>query len=409
MPSFHSRLTVSSPPDLNRTYNDRVACFLKSISLKNILSFKDVKLPLESLNVLIGPNAAGKSNLIDIVGLLRAAPEDLNVAILRGGGAPAWIRRGENGPPSAAGIECELTLDSGTLEYALEFSSADRALVIGRESLRRAAQRGAGVYFERSAASVKFRQRPHNGGPAAQTAPIASHASVFSTIRDPLDRTPITRLGAELRRIRIYRTFDTGPQGQARTGAHTSLPKEFLDDTGYNLAVVLHEMQFNGTIERVNEYLRRLADQFESVRVGLDSGVARVAVKEKGIEQPVPAVRLSDGTLKFLCLMAALLPDNPPSLVCLEEPELGLHPDALQLVAEVLRDAAERTQLIVTTHSDALVDALSGRPEAVVVCERDFDNATSFQRLSRADLSLWLERYRLGELWRKGEIGGNRW
>jgi predicted ATPase len=386
-----------------------VACFLQSIRLKNILSFKDVKLPLDSLNVLIGPNAAGKSNLIDIIGLLRAAPEDLNAAILRGGGAPAWIRSGENGPPSAAGIECELTLDSGTLEYALEFSSADRALVIGRESLRRASQRGAGVYFERSAATVKFRQRSHNGGPAAQTAPIASHASVLSAIRDPLDRTPITRLGTELRRIRIYRTFDTGPQGQARTGAHTSLPKEFLDDTGYNLAVVLHEMQFNGTIERVNAYLRRLADQFESVRVGLDSGVARVAVKEKGIEQPVPAARLSDGTLKFLCLMAALLHDNPPPLICLEEPELGLHPDALQLVAEVLRDAAERTQLIVTTHSDALVDALSGRPEAVVVCERDFDNATSFQRLSRANLSLWLERYRLGELWRKGEIGGNRW
>jgi predicted ATPase len=107
--------------------------------------------------------------------------------------------------------------------------------------------------------------------------------------------------------------------------------------------------------------------------------------------------------------MAALLPDNPPPLICLEEPELGLHPDALQLVAEVLRDAAERTQLIVTTHSDALVDALSGKPEAVIVCERDFDNATSFRRLSRADLSLWLERYRLGELWRKGEIGGNRW
>jgi predicted ATPase len=81
----------------------------------------------------------------------------------------------------------------------------------------------------------------------------------------------------------------------------------------------------------------------------------------------------------------------------------------MQLVAELLRDAAERSQLIVTTHSEALIDALSGQPEAVVVCERDFDNATSFRRLAQADLSRWLERYRLGELWRKGEIGGNRW
>jgi predicted ATPase len=386
-----------------------VACFLKSIRLKNILSFKDAELPLESLNVLIGPNAAGKSNLIDVIALLRAAPDDLNGAILRGGGAPAWIRKSEKGAPSTGGIECELALGSDPLSYSLEFSAADQAFVIERESLRDVSLHSAGMYFERSAASVKLRKRPHNGGPAAQTAPIASHASAFSVIRDPLDRTPITRLGTELRRIRIYRTFDTGPQGQARTGAHTSLPKDFLDDTGYNLAVVLHEMTFSGTIERVNEYLRRLADQFEDVRVRLDSGVAQVAVKEKGIEQPIPATRLSDGTLKFLCLMALLLHANPPPLICLEEPELGLHPDALQLVAEVLRDAADRTQLIVTTHSEALIDALSGEPEAVVVCERDFDNATSFQRLSRTDLSLWLERYRLGELWRKGEIGGNRW
>jgi len=400
---------VSSPPDLNRTYNIHVACFLRSVSLRNILSFKDAKLPLDSLNVLIGPNAAGKSNLIDVIELLRAAPNDLNGAIVRGGGALAWMRQADKEASRTAGIECELSLGSETLAYSLEFSAADRSFLVERESLHHVQKRSAGSYFERSGATVKLRKRPQNGGPAAQTAPIDSQVSAFSAIRDPLDRTPITRLGIELDRIRIYRTFDTGQHGMARSGAHTSLLKEFLDDTGYNLAVVLHEMQFNGTIERVNEYLRRLADQFESVRIGLDSGVARVAVKEKGIDQPVPAVRLSDGTLKFLCLMAALLHDNPPPLICLEEPELGLHPDALQLVAEVLKDAAERTQLIVTTHSDALVDALSGKPEAVVVCERDFDNATSFQRLSRADLSLWLERYRLGELWRKGEIGGNRW
>jgi predicted ATPase len=397
---------VNSPSDLDRTYNNHVACFLQSIRLKNILSFKDAKLPLDSLNVLIGPNAAGKSNLIDVIGLLQAAPRDLTGAILRGGGAPAWIRKGENGA-SVAGIECELSLGSETLSYSLEFSSADRAFVIERETLRRASPRGAAAHFERSAAGARIGKHFRNGGTAGQTAPIASSKSVFSEFRVP--GTPVTRLGAELGRIRIYRSFDTGPQAPARTGADTSLPKEFLDDTGYNLAVVLNEMQFNGTIGRVNEYLKRLADQFEGVRVSLDSGIARVAVKERGIEQPVPAVRLSDGTLKFLCLMAGLLHDNPPPLICLEEPELGLHPDALQLVAEVLRDAAERSQLIVTTHSDALVDALSGKPEAVVVCERGLDGATSFQRLSRADLSLWLERYRLGELWRKGEIGGNRW
>ena len=386
-----------------------MAVLLNSIGLKNILSFKDEKLSLQSLNVLIGPNAAGKSNLIDVIGLLHAAPGDLNAAILRGGGAPAWIRKSEDGSSRVAGIECGFQLGSDALAYSLEFSAANRAFLIERETLASDPKRAAGLYFERSAAGVKLKKHAQNGGRAGPTADIASSVSVFSAIRDPLDRTPITRLGAELGRIRIYRTFDTGPTAQTRTGALTSLPKEFLDDSGYNLAVVLQEMSYDGSIEHVNRYLRRLADQFEDVRVALDSGVARVAIKEKGIELPIPAARLSDGTLKFLCLTTVLLHSNPPPLICIEEPELGLHPDAMQLVAELLWDAAKRSQLIVTTHSEALIDALSGQPEAVVVCERDFDNATSFRRLAQADLSRWLERYRLGELWRKGEIGGNRW
>jgi len=86
-----------------------------------------------------------------------------------------------------------------------------------------------------------------------------------------------------------------------------------------------------------------------------------------------------------------------------------MHPDAIRMIADLLVEASSRTQLIVTTHSPALVDALSDQPESVVVCERDFDGFTEFRRLQSADLDAWLERYSLGELWQKGEIGGNRW
>jgi predicted ATPase len=85
------------------------------------------------------------------------------------------------------------------------------------------------------------------------------------------------------------------------------------------------------------------------------------------------------------------------------------HPDAIQLVAEVLVEASQSTQLIVTTHSDALIDALTDKPESVLVCERDFENSTQFKRLTKDKLQEWLEHYTLGQLWRKGEIGGNRW
>ena len=145
------------------------------------------------------------------------------------------------------------------------------------------------------------------------------------------------------------------------------------------------------------------------MKVGLDGPFAKTYIEESGLLEPLVSWRLSDGTLKFLCLLAVLLDPDPAPLICIEEPEAGLHPDAIQIVAGALVEASERTQLIVTTHSQALIDALSDRPEDVLVTDRDFDNGTRFRRLRKRQLSAWLERYSLGQLWRKGEIGGNRW
>ena len=187
------------------------------------------------------------------------------------------------------------------------------------------------------------------------------------------------------------------------------MPNEPLRDGGDNLALVLNEMEHNGSISHVSDYLNRLSEDFRKVHVRIEGNAVRVYVQERHLSEATPSNRLSDGTLKFLCLMAVLLNPRPPLLICIEEPELGLHPDAVQLVVEALMEAAGRMQLIVTTHSESLVDALSARPEAVVVCERDFDHSTRFCRLGKKQLDVWLERYSLGELWRKGEIGGNRW
>jgi predicted ATPase len=117
-------------------------------------------------------------------------------------------------------------------------------------------------------------------------------------------------------------------------------------------------------------------------------------------------MRLSDGTLRFIALLATLLAPSLPPLVCIEEPELGLHPDVMTLIADLLVEASDRTQLIVTTHSDALVSVLTERPEAVIACERP-GAGTTLRRLDRDRLACWLEKYRLGDLWRMGELGAN--
>ncbi len=136
-------------------------------------------------------------------------------------------------------------------------------------------------------------------------------------------------------------------------------------------------------------------------------GTVQIFIREEGLIQPIPATRLSDGTLRYLFLMALLLDPTPPPLICIEEPEIGLHPDILPIIAEMLVEASQRTQLIVTTHSDALVSEVP--PESVLVCERNQEKGTELQCLQPEILKKWLENYTLGDLWKMGEIGGNRW
>jgi predicted ATPase len=217
----------------------------------------------------------------------------------------------------------------------------------------------------------------------------------------------VTETGNHFSRIRIYREFRTGPQSASRSGVSTTIQKDSLLDGGDNLAMVLQELNFLGAPhERIRSYLGRFCERFEDVKVSVGEGIARAFLRETGLREMLSSIRMSDGTLKFLSLLAVLFLPSPAPLVCIEEPEIGLHPDALQLVAEALLEASETMQLVVTTHSEALVDALGHRPDTVLVCERDFDNGTQMKRLSKENLKEWLEDYSLGQLWRKGEIGG---
>lgn len=383
---------------------------LSAITLRNFLSFRNASLKLGPLNVLIGPNACGKSNFIEAISLLRAAPVDLERVVLLGGGVRDWCWKGGKVASPIATLECRLNPGRAlppTL-YTLEFSEHVEGFIVLRERLEEARSKSGApeIFFERQGQKVTFRGAFFNG---KRTGNISLVQSVLSGFKHPGDPTPITRLGKEFESIGIYHEFPTGPMAPARVGVAAAARGDFLDDGGDNLALVLQELDHLRRKDQVNEYLKRLAEGFDGVGVRLEGGRARLYVYEHGLLEPTPGIRLSDGTLKFLCLLAILLHPKPPSLICIEEPEVGLHPDALRLVVEALVDASQRTQLIVTTHSEALVDALSDKPETIVVVERDPEQGSQFQRLKRNRLEAWLKRYTLGELWRKGELGGTRW
>jgi predicted ATPase len=310
-----------------------------------------------------------------------------------GGGPRFWINRRS---PGVARIHLEGTPDL-PFDYSLSFQESGQSWAILREEYK-------GV-FERDQDQFTLRSRAAIGTQGS----VSASVSLLSEIRHPLEPA-VTKFATALDGIRLYREFRTGPGAQARTGTASSLLADYLFEDGGNLALRFGEMDLQGRLRRIYPAMSLLFERFSEIKVLTRGGITQLYVSEKGLEdEPFAATSLSDGTLRLLCLLAVLLDPTPPPLVCIEEPDTGFHPDAIREIAELLINASAQTQLIITTHSPTLIDALGDQPEAVLVCERDFDSFTQFRRLDRSKLEEWLERYTLGELWQKGEIGGNRW
>jgi predicted ATPase len=180
-----------------------------------------------------------------------------------------------------------------------------------------------------------------------------------------------------------------------------------LDD-GSNLSPVLYSIQ-QGHPDLWGEILENLHTAYpDFVKVTVPAGGGDGKVHLRWFERPhekqgLTANLLSDGTLKLLCLIAILKSPDPPPLICIDEPELGLHPDWIELVAELMQDAATRTQVIVATHSPHIVAKLD--PEQVIVTEK-VEGETHLRQLKARDLENWLKDFSLAELWLSGEIGG---
>jgi len=386
---------------------------IEQITLTNLLSFGPESEPvsLGSLNVVIGPNGSGKSNLLEAVDLLRSAPDQFLVPISEGGGVSDWLWKGGIPRPTAR-IDAVLTNPYGPtgLRYVMSFTEVAQRFQINDERIENdkpdIGQQRPYFYYQfqngRPVLNVKGR-KPRS----LQRDNVDVERSILAQRRDPDQYPEITYLAEILPRIRLYREWSFGRYTTPRLPQKSDLPNFVLAPDASNLGLVLNRLRRDPSVKaQVLKALQELYDGIDDYDIQIEGGTVQVFLHEGRFT--VPATRLSDGTLRYLCLLAILCHPNPPPLVCIEEPELGLHPDILPTIARLLRDASERCQLIVTTHSDVLVDALTDTPEAVLVCEKH-EGATTLKRLSAVDLQPWLERYRLGELWTRGDLGGRRW
>lgn len=395
--------------------------FIRTIRLQSILSYGPdaVELALEPLNVLIGPNGSGKSNLIDVLSVLREAPRNLPEAIRRGGGTGEWLWKGRDRlAPASVEITAEYSPVLMPLRYRLAFTEVHNRFELCDEVLENEAPQpghdepfffyryqGGNPVLSVMSSSGKTGHKGHH----LKQPKMHSEESILSRQPDPDWYPDLTSFAAEVERIGIYRQWNLGPDTPLRRPQSAALPQATLLEDGANLGLVLNDLMNRPPVKhQIMQGMRACSPDIEDITTRIEGNTVEVFFHERGLRHPIPAARLADGSLRFLCLLVVLCHPEPHSITCIEEPELGLHPDIIPDVADLLVAASERSQLVVTTYSDILIDALTDIPESVIVSEKRV-GGTRLHRLEREDLKLWLKRYRLGELWSKGEIGGNRW
>lgn len=391
------------------------APLIQHLALHNFLSYgpEGVGVDLVPLNVLIGPNASGKSNLLEALLILRATAGDLQAAIRAGGGIGEYVWKGAK-PGSGSFLRAVVGPLRGTfLMHEMEMSPLGTYAEVANETIGtfRADSDdsdGDAVLYASAEGSGLILARRAEGREEIPVSDLNPGQSVLSQRRDPVQFPELTSLADFFRKFVLFQEWNFGRNAAARLPQRTDLPSDFLLPDASNLGLILHDLwQTSGKREELIGYLRKFYEPARFISTKLQGGTIQLYIEEEG-ERLIPATRLSDGTLRYLCLLAILCHSNPPPVIGIEEPELGLHPDVVPTVAELLRKASERTQLFVTTHSDALVSALSDIPESILVCEAT-PNGTTMKRLEAEPLREWLEKYTLGEIWRMGEIGGNRW
>lgn len=369
---------------------------LQKITIKGFKSIQSlVDFELRPLNVLIGANGAGKSNFIGVFKFLAALTGDnFPVEVQNWGGPDALLHYGRKTTPSID-LEVYFAAENGVANgYRVSLApTQDNRLIFTREH---------------AVSDGHYGVTPYPLG--------AGHDSAKVTTDDLQSSKNVSRyVSQKLKVWRQYHFHDTGETAAVKQihPAHDTLR---LKPDAANLAAYLRRLKTTAFSEpnyqRIVETIRLAAPFFgdfvfrETEQEGADPATVELEWTERGHpDTPWKAHVLSDGTLRFICLTTLLLQPAflMPDIIIIDEPELGLHPFAINLLAQMLKRAAESKQVIVSTQSVELLNAMS--PEDLVVAERE-NGATNLRRLVPEELKDWLEDYTLGELWKRNILGG---
>jgi len=390
---------------------------IRQLEVRDYRSFHDTIWRPGNLNLLVGPNGSGKSNLLRLLELIsNVAKGRLGTALKESSGmlpllwdhqasAFGWkltmdpVDSGRDPVRDVLTLECELENIPRTSSYQIAKDSLgnwvrfDQGLEKSPYWIYERDERRAMVYDQRSHGLVRFDELDPN-------------ESLLSQISDPRTNPIPTHVRRFLEGWRVYHDVHVERGSTMRSPATTQYAK-LVEPDGSNLVSVLHTLYTTDRAfkQQVSEGMRAgFGDQFEElVFQPAAAQQIQLAVQWRSSKEPHAGQDLSDGTLRFLFLLTVFASPEPATLIAIDEPEIGLHPSMLPIVAEYAAEAAGRTQVVMTSHSPVFLDAFSQLAPQVTLLHWE-DGHTQLFPLPQEILSRWLERYRLGELFTSGEL-----
>ncbi|OQS34559.1 AAA family ATPase [Chromobacterium haemolyticum] len=340
---------------------------IHELSLKGFRSIRQLRLELEPLNVVVGPNGCGKSNLYKAVRLLHeAACGRLSAALAEEGGIQKamWaggLRRGDRkGEPKRMALAARLA--DYDYELQLGYPEPSRSLfsldpLVKEETLWLAGQgrRPSAQVLERRNQSAFLTSV--DGVRTTYPLGLQAEESVFGQLSEPHLYPEVSQVRETLRRWRFYHEFAVWP-GSPPRAPQVGIRSPVLAHDGGNLAAAFQTIVEIGDVELLRSVL---ADAFPDSGFQVEAlhGRFQMLMQRDGILRPLEAAELSDGTLRFLCLAVALLSPRPPAFMALNEPENSLHPDLLPALARLIAEAGRHSQLWVTSHSPRLAELIA--------------------------------------------------
>ena len=386
---------------------------IRRLEISGYRSLADVVWEPGPLNLLIGANGSGKSNLLRALNLLRAAMEGkLSETVLRAGGMVPILWDGRT-HSIHIGIMADNPAKSdgkSTLTYHLKLEQVGHSgsFIITNESVLATINSGQNELSLLSRIGNNAEVYTDVLEHATFIEPLITNEreSALSQIIYDTVNNEISQFRGQLSEIRVYHDVRVDTDSEIRRAAVTRL-EEKIDQDGANLVAVLHTLYSSERTfrEDLNMAMRAaFGEEFEElIFPPAEDGRVQLRLRWRSLKHAQSAADLSDGTLRFLFLITVLANPIAPSLIAIDEPETGLHPSMFPIVAEYAIEAAKRTQVILTTHSPQFLNAFSEFPDITTVAE-SHEGKTVLRRLPADKLARWLEHYQLGELMVSGEL-----